>query len=69
MGRNKDDFIKATGGFRFGEPPEAFKKRVEKIQTLETLFKSGTLDFDELELVQRQICELKGIDFDGPDDD
>jgi hypothetical protein len=68
MGRNKERFIKATGGLRLGDTPQSFKARVEKIEKLEALLRSGTLHVpDEVELVQRQICELKGENFDDPD--
>jgi hypothetical protein len=63
----KDQWLDKTGGFQQG-----FNKRVDETLRLEKLFISGELaDEQSRELVQRRICELKGIYFDGydpPDD-
>ena len=69
MGIGKEQFIKATGGFRLGESPEAFRARVCAIQELEQSIKSGKfMPGDELDLAHRKLCDLKGINFDGADD-
>jgi hypothetical protein len=64
MGRSKEDFIERTGGFRFDESEADFHKRVAEIERLEASFRSGKHGMAELETIQRQLCELKGIDFD-----
>jgi hypothetical protein len=69
MGRTKDDWIERTGGFRVGESPEQFKARVAEIERLEAEFRRPELSGDDREKVQRRLCDLKGIDFDAPDDD
>lgn len=69
MGRAKDDFIARTGGLRLGETQETFKARVAEIGRLEGDLKAGRIKLDDLERVQRRLCDLKGIDFDAPDDE
>ena len=69
MGRAKNQFIRETGGYRLGETEEAFLIRVKEIRQLEKEFKSGVYHGDDLERVQRRLCELKGISFDQDDED
>jgi hypothetical protein len=68
MGQAKDDFIERTGGFRSGETRDDFQKRVSRIDELETQLRSGTLRMRDLEKVQRELCSLKGIDFDSDEE-
>ncbi|MBO9168352.1 hypothetical protein [Rhizobium sp. L245/93] len=68
MSRSKDDFIKSTGGFRFGESQDEFKSRVKEIGELENALKSGQVSLKDVESVQRRLCELKGINFDDDDE-
>jgi hypothetical protein len=71
MGRGKDEFLRRTGGIRPGETSEEFRARVNEIEELEAGFKAGKFKGDELEKVQRRLCELKGIswEYDEEDDD
>ena len=69
MGRSKQDFISRTGGFRIGESEREFASRVEEITNLETQLKSGQISFDEIESIQRRLCELKGMSFDFDEDE
>lgn len=64
MSRSGDEWIKRTGGFRLGETKEEFDARVKEIEVVEKRLTFGTLKFNEIEDVQRQLCALKGIDFD-----
>ena len=50
MGRNKDDFIARTGGFRIGETPEQFAARAKQIEFLESLIREGKVERDHLEI-------------------
>lgn len=69
MGRAKEDWIEKTGGFRLGEGPADFKARVARIEELERQMVSPKLSMAEREKVQRELCSLKGIDFDSYDGD
>jgi hypothetical protein len=69
MGRGKDEFIRRTGGLRFGESQEQFEERVREIARLEEKFLEPGLTMQERERMHRRLCDLKGIDFDAPDED
>lgn len=69
MSRTGNQWIERTGGFRPGESQTEFLGRTAQIKKLEKLLVSGTLDMAGLEKVQRQLCALKGINFDSYDGD
>lgn len=64
MSRGKDAFVERYGGLFPHETPEQRKARMAEIDQLEADFKAGKFPLDELEKVQRRLCELKGIHFD-----
>jgi hypothetical protein len=64
----KEELIERYGGFFAGESMAERKKRFAEIDKLESDFKSGKIKVNDLERVQRRLCELKGIDFDSYDD-
>jgi hypothetical protein len=73
MARPGDRLVGQIDWFQLGEKPPKFKTSVDEIQWLEGLFKSGRLRRYGLsvEQIQRRLCKLKGIYFDGydpPDD-
>lgn len=61
MGRAKDQFIEATGGFQITEPVTLTPVHTETIQRLEEKLKSGTLSHEEIERTLIQIRNLKGL--------
>jgi hypothetical protein len=61
MSISKDKIIAETGGFAWGEPRHW---RVAEITVLEKRIRSGRFTDDD----QRRLCQLKGIDFDEPED-
>lgn len=61
MGRAKDQFIEATGGFRINEPMTLSPMHAETIKRLEEKLVSGTLSPDEVERTHIQIRNLKGL--------
>ncbi|NTJ66018.1 hypothetical protein G6M50_14875 [Agrobacterium rhizogenes] len=69
MSRSKQEFINRTGGYRIGEGQQEFVNRVREINDLETKLKSGQISFEDMESIQRRLCELKGISFDFDDDE
>lgn len=68
MGRSRHDFIERTGGYRIGETEAEFDARVAEIERLEGDIRGRRVSLPDMEKVQRRLCELKGIDFDGYDD-
>ena len=69
MSRSKEQWLEHTGGFRLGESPAAFQERVVEIEKLEREFRAAGLTMGEREKILRQLCALKGIDFDSDDDE
>ncbi len=73
MSRSKDQWFEETGGLRVGETDGQFQARVAEIQRLkQSMFDPSLREGMTLEQVQRRICALKGIYFDGydnPDDE
>jgi hypothetical protein len=67
VSRSKEQWIEKTGGFRPGESDAQFQARVAKIERLNGALAAGRVKSTEIEAVQRQLCELKGIRFDNPD--
>lgn len=70
MGRAKDVIINRYGGFRVGEDAEKFAARAAEIDKTEaqlTATRGGTEE--ELEALQRKLCDLKGISFDDDDEE
>lgn len=61
MGRSKEEFIKATGGFRIGDPLAGTPLHCMLIQAIEAKLVSGKLSFNEVENVQQELIELKGL--------
>jgi hypothetical protein len=60
MSISKDDFIKKTGGFLWGELNAL---RFAEIQVLDTRLRSGKYSEQE----HRRLCEVKDISLDGYD--
>jgi hypothetical protein len=48
MSRSKDEFIRRTGGFRFGESDADFQKSVARIDELRAKEPKTLADIDEL---------------------
>ena len=70
MGRAKDEIISHYGGFRVGEDRDKFAARAAEIARLRAQLiatRGGTEQ--ELEVLQRKLCDLKGISFDWDNDD
>lgn len=66
MGQAKEQILHAIGGLQFGETSDS--PRLKAIERIEDRIRQG-VPLDQLEPLQRQLCELKGIDFDAPDDE
>lgn len=61
MGISKRRMIEDFGGLPVD--PE----RVNEIRRLEDKFRSGKCGSDELETIERRLCQLKGLNFDDYD--
>jgi hypothetical protein len=61
--------VRVYGGMRIEETQQQLAARVAEIDELESRFKSGKISLDEVESIQRRLCELKGISFDDDDED
>jgi hypothetical protein len=60
MSRSKEQFIEATGGFRFGESEEDALKRFQAIHLLEKKLSSG-LTLGQRDEVVEEMRRLKGL--------
>jgi hypothetical protein len=69
MRRGKDEFLQRTGGFRILETDEEFEARVAEINQLESDIKTEKVGLADREKALRRLCQLKGIDFDAPDNE
>ncbi len=58
MSRTKDQWLENTGGFRIGESPEQFEKRVEEIARIRTAIKDGKAGAADVE----KLASLLGTD-------
>jgi hypothetical protein len=71
MGRGKDKFIEQFGGLWADETPDQRKARFDEIRTLNEKIRSGQVRLDEVDKINRRLCELKGIswEFDEPSEE
>ena len=51
MGRTKDQWIQETGGFRIGETPEQFQKRVAEISRLRKKIADGGASATDIDVL------------------
>jgi hypothetical protein len=64
MGRGKDQFIRETGGFRFGESEEQFHARVAAIQQLRKKISDGKANAADVD----KLAELLGTEDEDDED-
>jgi hypothetical protein len=69
MARASDEILENYGGFRVGESQVEFAARVRQIDSLISDFKGGGISPDEAEVIQRKLCDLKGMSFEDQDEE
>ncbi len=60
MSRTKEQWLRETGGFRFGETPEQFEARSEEIERISRRIADGSFTPDDID----RLAELRGTEDD-----